>query len=199
MIKTFLTKKNIFIIGLIVVTIGLSFTVYSGKDQDLRRVTIESNYVTFETLERLEEAADLIVVASPVNDFRDRKHVTTKFNDGAIQDFYTETTIEIKKVIKGTSITDGQKIDIGEPISIAKEKGSDVVLSRNGYSEVEVTKNYILFLMKNDAGLYFVIGNGGKYEDESTHAQEHEHDHVHGNDFTQEVMEKYGSLLQSAK
>lgn len=71
----------------------------------------------------MSSGAELIVIASPTEDFKNREHKSTFYKSGkakVLQDIYTLTDIKIDKVIKGPSnIPD--TIKIVEPIGLLQE------------------------------------------------------------------------------
>lgn len=164
-------------------------------------ISIESNYQTYANADQLDEGADLIVVASPLKDFKDRTHITTHYNDGAVQDFYTLTEIKIDQVIK-TSIstpTKNDTIEIVEPIGYSDPTTKQTKITHEDYSELEKDQQYILFLKKNTYGQFSIINMElGKFKikdsdkkedylstDETSHSKEYKEK------FRDDVLKKY--------
>lgn len=124
--------------------------------------SISTNSISFETVNKLDQLADLIVIGTPTENFEARKHVITNYNDGAMQDFYTLTKIKIDKIIKKPDdfSKNQETMLIIEPVSLRDK----TKLTSNGYVELQKGDQNIIFLMKNTFGDYSIINNNlGKF------------------------------------
>lgn len=125
-------------------------------------VSISTNSIRFNTVDNLDQVAELIIVGTPTETFENRKHVITNYDDGAIQDFYTLTEIKIDKILKKPEefSEEQETISIIEPVSL----DGDTKLTSDGYVELQKGDQSIIFLMKNTFGDYSIINdNLGKF------------------------------------
>ncbi|MBN7774464.1 hypothetical protein [Clostridium aminobutyricum] len=156
-------KKIVFIVfGLF-----LCFSLYYfGVYNSISDVTIASSYKSYDDISSLDKGAELIVIGSTAQDFEDREHKATFFDDGTLEDFYSLTNIKVNKVLKGADgIKNGDNLNIIEPASIIQTVEGKQRLLRDDYQPLEKNKNYILFLKKNDNGQYSIINmNLGKLD-----------------------------------
>jgi hypothetical protein len=122
-------------------------------------VSIHSNYIAYDEVDALEEAAELVVFASPLKKFEDREHVNTYFGDGQLQDYYTLTEIKIDKVVKAPAdFVNSDTLTVVEPIGLIKDKNKgNIKLALEDYSELSQGKEYVIFLKKNTYGQYGII------------------------------------------
>lgn len=124
-------------------------------------IQFSSSTWLFETPNELDEAVDLVVVGSAIEDFSDRDHQVTTYEGGEIQDFYTNTQIRIDQILKKPTdfSADQTEIMIVEPVSI--DNGQK--LTRDNYIELQKDDPSIIFLKKNSFGNYFLVNrNRGK-------------------------------------
>ncbi len=132
-----------------------------------RQVRTFANYVKYPNVDALDNAADIVLVGIPLQDFLGRQHVTTRFADGTVQDFYTLTDVKVEKVIKKPSdlaLEDSQTFRVIEPVGLIEEKNGKVKILDEDYQELKQGKKYILFLKSNGAGGYSIINmNLGKF------------------------------------
>ncbi|WP_342575740.1 hypothetical protein [Paenibacillus sp. FSL M8-0142] len=132
---------------------------------------MDAKYIAFDTIEELDQAADVIVIGSPIKDFEDREHMAQYFEDGMIQDFYTMTELRIEKVIKQPDGIDiGEMMELIEPLSIIEESGNQKTkIIMDDYRELKKGSRYILFLKDNTFGQYSIINmNNGKFNLDNT-------------------------------
>lgn len=133
-------------------------------------VQVDANEITFETPEELDAAADLIIIASPSDEFMDREHKVSYFDDSTIQDYYTLTEVQIDKVIKAPSdfnLSNNNTISIIEPVGIVGKRK----LVTNHYEELKEKSSYLLFLQQNSMGQYAIINNNlGKFNLDDTNS-----------------------------
>lgn len=190
-----------------------------GLNKDIvNEVDVYGMHVGYLTLDDLDKSAELIVLASPVADFKDRNHVVKYTNNKkVIGDFYTITDLKITKVIKSPddfSLNKAKTIQIIEPIGmIETSKGLSKYLI-NGYREMKKNSKYIVFLKKNTQGTYYGVINAdkGKYNIDNTDTEDNGKA-VTGNEskeylesiqqkikdkikWKEKVVEKYGNYLK---
>ncbi|KMY49982.1 hypothetical protein [Peribacillus loiseleuriae] len=149
--------------------------VTESATDSIRTVDIEANYFVYETVDKLSQGADIILVASPIDDFANREHRSTKFEDGAIQDFYTLTNLNVEHIIKqpkGMNI--GSQMQVNEPVSIITEADKQQTkVTVEEYREMKQGRRYIVFLKNNGMGGYSVINmNNGKFNLDGGDAQD---------------------------
>ncbi|MBY0202413.1 hypothetical protein J2T16_004493 [Paenibacillus intestini] len=104
----------------------------------------------------------MIVIGYAEEEFNDREHVITAFDDGAMQSFHTNTNIKIKQILKKPEdfLADQKKLTIIEPVSLKE----DVKYTVNQYVELQKSEPSVLFLMRNTYGDYGLINdNLGKF------------------------------------
>ncbi|MBV6716150.1 hypothetical protein [Paenibacillus chitinolyticus] len=147
------------------------FFVYSSVKNTTIRTS--GSYVAFESAEDLYKAADLVVSGFTNQSFEQRKKtVTTFLTTNAIQDFYTTTEFRTEYVFKG-NLPHGTTIQVGEPVSYHQSLTGQSKITREDYSELKKSSNYLLFLKKNSEGLYFIMNaEFGKYNTDHTDADD---------------------------
>ncbi|MFB7816697.1 hypothetical protein ACFC0X_21280 [Paenibacillus chitinolyticus] len=130
-------------------------------------------YASFESEDELFNSAELIVSGSTNQSFEERKKMITTFSvTNAIQDFYTITDFQVEHVIKG-NLTPKTTIQVGEPISYFQGLTGKSKITREDYTELKKSSNYLLFLKKNSEGLYFIMNaEFGKYNTDHTDADD---------------------------
>ncbi|WP_145146556.1 hypothetical protein [Paenibacillus xylanexedens] len=125
-------------------------------------VNLSGNSLTFHEIDKLDAFAELIVIGYGIEDFRDREHVITAFDDGTMQSFHTNTNIKIEKILKKPEgfPSDQNELTIIEPVSL----DGDVKYTADDYVELQKGDESVLFLMKNSFGDYGLINdNLGKF------------------------------------
>ena len=147
-----------------------SFEDKSNKnDEELKVVSFHGNYVEIDSPETFYEESDIVIIAEPIEDFLNRNHVLTYSDDGSIEDYFTETKVKIKKVLKSPSkheIDLENEYKIIEPAVSVYENHKDekVKLVTDSYMELEKGTDYLIFLKENIYGEYAVFLNMlGKY------------------------------------
>lgn len=177
--KRFSTTQKIFFGSLVLILLAASyyfFAIYKSVEE----ITVHGSHVTYKTADELEKNADLVVLGTPLNNFEDREHYTTKFSDGAIQDFYTLTNIRIEKVIKTNNdpaIKQANTIKFVEPLTLFQTMDGKKKLIRDEYKEVKKGSKYIFYLKKNTFGNYSIINlNNGKFNTDNTDSKDLESD-----------------------
>jgi len=166
------------------------------------------DYISYSTVDSMQKASDLVVVATPKKPFEQRKHITTYVSDPSGQKFpeasYTLTDISIKKVLsaKEPALTKLKSTSVIENIGVVKDNdGINKKLSFEGYEEMSNKNDYILYLTKNENGTYSITNIlNGKF-DVKAHTvapklakaqQEHASDHAQ---FEQQVKTKFKKEL----
>lgn len=166
-------KKNIIIlssfsIGALIAFFFLTTNSNSENQQDLAStdniLSLQADYVDFENLNELEKDADLIVIGKPIHEFSDRNHFNIYGEENDLEDFYTETEVNIIQIIKGNEKIDLEEtLKVIEPITYVSE--DKLTITTEGYTALEKNLDYIIFLKENDFGDYGVIfNNAGKYD-----------------------------------
>ncbi|ETT54215.1 hypothetical protein MKZ07_21555 [Paenibacillus sp. FSL P4-0338] len=129
-------------------------------------------YPDYATEEALFNEADLVVVGSTDQSFEDREHISVNYPTGAIQDFYTKTDFLVKQALKG-DVQNDSIIKIGEPISYVQTLSGKSKITRDEYTELQQSSEYLLYLKQNSEGLYFIIAaEMGKYNIDNTDLNE---------------------------
>ncbi|MEK4191425.1 hypothetical protein [Paenibacillus sp. FSL L8-0494] len=174
-------KKNklgisVLSVGILIASASLFFifTQDSSRSTELNdsKISLEASYVTYETVSALDSGAELIVIGTPLRDFDDRKHIVTTFDDGALQDFYTLTDIQVDEVIKApkdSTLAADEALTIIEPISYIEGAEGKRKITFEDYTELKQNEKSIIFLKQNSQGEYSVINMDlGKFSLEST-------------------------------
>lgn len=130
------------------------------KDHKDTALRLHANYEAYETVPDADKGADLIIIASPTNDFSQRSHVIKTFTDGQIMDFYTKTVLKISKVIKADARVDlspSMRFTVLEPAAVLETGEESQLLTYEGYNPMSLGSTYIVFLKRNDFGQYSVM------------------------------------------
>lgn len=149
--------------------------VTESATDSMRTVDIQANYIGYETADKLSQGADIILVASPIDDFTNRDHQSTKYEDGTLQDFSTLTKLNIERIIKQPEgINIGSQMEVIEPVSIITEADKQQTkVTVGGYREMKQGRRYIMFLKNNGMGGYSIINmNNGKFNLDGGDAQD---------------------------
>lgn len=164
---SFFKKKVVLVSILFILAISASAIAYvngqSKSDVPIHKVVnLSANSLTFHEIDKLDAFAELIVIGYATEDFRDREHVITAFDDGTMQSFHTNTNIKIEKILKKPDDfpSDQNELTIIEPVSLEE----DVKYTVDDYVELQKGDKSVLFLMKNTFGDYGLINdNLGKF------------------------------------
>ncbi|WP_091015152.1 hypothetical protein [Paenibacillus amylolyticus] len=164
---SFFKKKYVLVSILFILAISASAIAYvngqSKPDVPIHNVVnLSANSLTFHEIDKLDAFVELIVIGYATEDFRDREHVITAFEDGTMQSFHTNTNIKIEKILKKPDDfpSDQNELTIIEPVSLE----GDVKYTVNDYVELQKGDKSVLFLMKNTFGDYGLINdNLGKF------------------------------------
>lgn len=160
-------KRKVVLVSLFVLAISAVAIAYangqSKTDVPIHNlVNLSANSLIFHEIDKLDAFAELIVIGYATEDFRDREHVITAFDDGTMQSFHTNTNIKIDKILKKPDDfpSDQNELKIIEPVSLE----GDVKYTANDYVELQKGDKSVLFLMKNTFGDYGLINdNLGKF------------------------------------
>ncbi|MEC0126506.1 hypothetical protein [Paenibacillus pabuli] len=160
-------KKKVVLVSLFVLSISAVVIAYSSgqskPDVPIHTVVnLSANSLTFHEIDKLDAFAELIVIGYATEDFKDREHVITAFDDGTMQSFHTNTNIKIEKILMKPEDfhSDQNELTIIEPISLE----GDVKYTADDYVELQKSDTSVLFLMKNSFGDYGLINeNLGKF------------------------------------
>lgn len=164
-------KRSVLIFVVCIAAVSLSIITYmkvqSKPDQTVYTVVnLPANSITFSEVDKLHAFAELIVIGYATDEFADREHVITAFDDGTMQSFHTNTTIKIKQVLKKPEDfpSDLTELTVIEPVSL----DGDVKYTANDYVELQKDEPSVLFLLRNSYGDYGLINdNLGKFSLES--------------------------------
>lgn len=134
------------------------------ETEDLQVLNLPANYITYNSLSDMKAAADIIVIGRPLKDFSQRETSSKKTADGVMYDFHTLTEIHVSRWIKGNELIKGNKITVIEPVMISSREGERVILTTEGYSQMDRKNEYMIFIKSNGRGGYGVINmNNGRY------------------------------------
>ncbi|MDQ1147751.1 hypothetical protein QE429_004578 [Bacillus sp. SORGH_AS 510] len=130
----------------------------------LNTINVEGNYSPINSAEQLFTEAELVIIGSPKMNFLERVHRTTYSNDQSIEDYYTETVVNVDKIIKSPSdldITVNSGFKLIEPAVgiIEDSNGVKSKITTGPYTEMEKDMKYLIFLIKNSNGEYSVVYN----------------------------------------
>ncbi|WFR62376.1 hypothetical protein P9222_29860 [Paenibacillus amylolyticus] len=164
---SFFKKKMVLVSLFVISAISVSAIAYVNGQSKLsvpihNVVNLSANSLTFHEIDKLDAFAELIVIGQATEDFRDREHVITSFDDGTMQSFHTNTNIRIDEILKKPDDfpSDQNELTIIEPASLEE----DVKYTVNDYVELQKGDRSVLFLMKNTFGDYGLINdNLGKF------------------------------------
>ncbi|MGX1827302.1 hypothetical protein ACWIE6_03575 [Paenibacillus taichungensis] len=165
-------KKYIVIPVLLLLIIFVGSIAYLNEDSEPdpqinKVVNLSANSITFNEINKLDEFAELVVIGYATDEFIDREHVVTAFDDGTMQSFHTNTNIKIEKILKKPDDfpSDQKELTIIEPVSL----DGDVKYTADHYVELQKDDKSVIFLMKNTFGNYGLINdNLGKFSLEQT-------------------------------
>lgn len=150
---------------------------------------------------------DLIISGVAINDLMERKHMSTYYSDGALQDFYTQTKFQISNILKtpeDLSLQAGEILEIIEPISIIEEDNGQVIVRSNEYLELQKNEETIIFLKKNTFGDFAIMNsNLGRYSLSEYYSalkgDIYQDLHAHSNEevkIKEEIIKKYSDVLK---
>lgn len=187
-------KINIYIVSVAAIClIGIYAFKINHIQRTVKTVEVHGNYVLYNNVENLENYADAIIIGSVTSELKDNKVVTTKNVNGRLDNFYTITPINVKKVIKGDIVN--RTINVNQPVAIIKDSdNSDIKLVLEDYSELKKNANYVLFLKKATDNSYSIVSvSQGKFNLDDTDADEKNiaSNNSQLNELKQKVLKKY--------
>lgn len=136
---------------------GLTARTLSARRSEIR---LQANYESFDTVPDADQGADLVLLASPISDFDQRKHITKYFTDGKLMDFYTITPLKIERIIKtdkNIAIKPRDLLQVLEPASYLKDSDGQHLLTYESYQPMAKEQRYLVFLKRNSKGAYSVM------------------------------------------
>ncbi|NQX47116.1 hypothetical protein HQN87_17435 [Paenibacillus tritici] len=138
---------------------GPAFMALSSNEDisNQSEIHIETQHASYATLSELSDYSDLVVIASPIDDFENRKHISTFYDTGDLQDYYTLNNLTIKKVLSGDKSNIGENLEVIESNSIVDFGAQKIKMINDGYKETQKGQDYILFLKKDSQGQYQII------------------------------------------
>lgn len=101
-----------------------SFKSEVFKSNSLKNIPIASviaDHVLFDSIEEVEQYADLIVIGKTKKDFEEAQPVVKRFPTGGIEDFYTVTEFTVEKVLKGAD-----QLEINQLSNVLKNSNTSV-------------------------------------------------------------------------
>lgn len=189
-----LNKNKLLSIFLILTIIFIAWMI---KYNTISLITLDGNFVGYDSFGELDSSADLVIVGVPTQDFLERDHVTTYYPSGDIQDFFTRTEIKVMDVLKNAKkyqVETMPTLDIIEPIGLIQEFDGKKKLVFEGYSELKKDSKYVLFLKENYLGEYSIINNDlGKFnldDDEDSNLSSKDGIHLGDPDKQQTIKKK---------
>jgi hypothetical protein len=166
---------------------------YFNADQKIKTVVVNGNYLVYETVEDLQAASELVVIATPTGK---QKSVVT--GSGMSKNGWMLTEIRIDKVIKPDEkqeIKEGMTVSITEPYYIADagiEPGKVMVIPEE-YTAVQAGNQYVLFLSWDGRSKTYGVYTGpqGKFNIDGRDVNEDEQLEGANADLKQQVLAKY--------
>ncbi|MHA7098891.1 hypothetical protein [Priestia aryabhattai] len=117
-------------------------------------ILFEGKTDAFQNLEQLENESVIIVRGEKINE--EKTYVSRSEIDGAVNAGYTNSNFKINKVIKNeendNKIIDGSTIPVFE--SAFYDEETDATYRINGYENMKEAKQYLLFLLPEQDGMY---------------------------------------------
>ena len=161
------TKEAMWLVVLLIVVLTVFSSFSNGKEtaETMETISLEAHYITYNSAEELDKA-DLILIGTPIADFLEREHQTSYYFDGSLEDFYTNTEIQVEKIIKSPNdfeLDNSDTFSVIEPVGLVEMDGAKKV-TIDGYREMKKGEKYIMFFNKNAYGKYSIINNDlGKF------------------------------------
>ncbi len=176
-----MNKKVILILCFAILAFGISAGIYYFKVyHSVKDIVLDCNYVTYNSEQELDNAADIILYGTPVDEFDKRQHVNNYINGDVLSDFYTLTKFNVMKVIKAPQdlkIKKSDIFDVIEPIGVKQDKDGIKILKPDAYESLQLGEKYIIYLKSNGKDGYSIINmNNGKFNvlhDEKQDDQKH--------------------------
>ncbi|WP_051286778.1 hypothetical protein [Paenibacillus taiwanensis] len=126
------------------------YNVYRGE------INTQASYISHDTAIELTNSAELILIGTPIHEFKDREHVVKNYTSGAIQDFYTVTDIKVEKILKGEWDLNSP-LPVIEPVAYIQRIDGQRKITTDHYIEMKKDTKYLVTLAKNTSGNYSII------------------------------------------
>lgn len=206
--KLTMIKNKMYIVTVatgIVLTLGVwstnSLNVATSKSETSSSISIQKisgNHALYDSVENLENTADLIIVGKTPKDFEQNQPVIVKDADGYIEDFYTPTPFEVRKVLKGVNVYN--QIVVIQPAVIVEQPGKQekTMWLQEDYSLLKKSSSYLLFLKQINEGSYSIIAvNQGKFNLDKMDQEEQkvEKQSLQYSNLKAKVLEKYKDIV----
>lgn len=166
--KQIASNKLLFFSTFVLISIISIFLIYYfAIYNSVSEINMEANFMIYKTVDDLDNASELIITGSPLEDFTHREHIVKYDSEGGITDYYTLTNIKIEKIFKkpiNLNIEVGQIIQIIEPIGFIQQITGKIKMKLDGYDEMVKNNKYVIFLKKGSGIIFSVINmNSGKF------------------------------------
>lgn len=147
------------------------------KSNSIQILEIPASHATFNSVEALENYADLIIVGRTTKALEEGQPIIRRDSAGYIKDFYTVTPFEIKKVLKGPKKSNTEIPVIQPAVTIAQPGQQNMtVMITEGFSLLKKNSSYLLYLKQVDEvaqEMYSVVAvNQGKFNLDKTDREE---------------------------
>lgn len=166
---------------------------YVKADQKVKTVIVNGNYLVYETVEELQAASDLVVIATPTG-----KQKSVVNGSGMSKNGWMLTEIRIDKVIKSSEkqdIKEGMIISVTEPYYIADdgiEPGKVKVIPEQ-YTAAQSGSQYVLFLAPDGRSKTYGVYTGpqGKFNIDGKDVEEDKELEGANAELKQQVLAKF--------
>ena len=168
--NSFIIKNKRFVGPAILVVAALLVYYYLAIYNSYHFVEIYASYKSYQSVNEMYNDADLVVLAKPAKNFIDRDHHSNYYNlsKTAIGGFYTNTEINIEKILKDPSEVP-KTLTIIEPVTLIQGLNGKTELSYENYKPMKKNSPYVIFMRKNTFGNYSVINmQNGKFNMDKT-------------------------------
>jgi hypothetical protein len=146
---------------------------YARKKATIHTAKYHASRIMYDSVEKLEEDSDLILIGRPTLDFLDRRHVNEFASNGMLISWITEGPFEVSRVIKGKVALNADMKAIvlvaeGTGLFEQPRRGLTKMQDENNY-ELKEGSLYMVFLKRNPLGSYSIInGNLGQFNLDGT-------------------------------
>lgn len=116
--------------------------ILKQEKDTIKTLSVEGNYFPINSARELYDLSELVIVAEPVDDFLNRSHVNFYSDDNNLEDYYTETIVNVKQIIKkpeNLDVFENIELTIVEPSVglIENSKKEKIKIVTDGYSELK--------------------------------------------------------------
>ena len=159
---------------------------------------MEAKTVSFETMEEMEQYADVIICGKRLDE---KKDVIDKSEDGAVYSAYSYTKVQVEKVFKDTigDLAKNSEITVLENEAYDQETG--ITYHVAGYNQMVAGNSYLLFLKRDkleDGSIYYV-SCGVNYGTISLEEDGRTKTHMKGETFDGTEFDAYKDIWEKAK